>query len=180
LTNQLLSTFRIDVRQFTAPGAPPRGIRLLTKVLLEPGLQFALLARIQMALEARKLRLAARLVHLFSLRTTGAEFGHGCEIGAGLVAKHPLGMVIGGGTKIGKNCTILHNVTFGERRPDEVASGQKYPVLGDDCLIGTAAIILGAVTIGDRVRVGAGSVVLGHIPSDSTVVGIPAKRIESA
>ena len=43
--------------------------------------------------------------------------------------------------------------------------------------IGNNANVLGNITIGERSRVGAGSVVLSDVPPDSTVVGVPAHII---
>ena len=170
--------FRQDVRRFVAPAEAPKGIRLFLKTMLEPGLQFAWMARLQMSLEQGGSSRRARIVHLVNLRATGAEFGHGCTVGGGLVAKHPLGLVVGGGTVIGRNCTILHNVTFGERYPDSVENHSlKYPRVGDDCLIGTSAVILGAVRLGDGCKVGAGAVVLHDVPENTSVVGSPARPL---
>lgn len=63
---------------------------------------------------------------------------------------------------IGKNCWIYQNVTVGEVRG-------KAPVIGDDCLIGAGAVLVGDITIGNRVRIGAGCVVRESIPDDATV-----------
>ena len=170
--------FRADVAKFVAPAAAPRGPRLLARVLSEPGLQFVWLARWQMYHEGRGRHQLARLLHLLNLRTTGAEFGHGCVVGGGFVVKHPLGLVVGSGTQIGQNCIVLHNVTFGERRPDEPAGvGRKTPRLGDDCLIGTGAVLLGDIILGHGAKVGAGSVVLNDVGPGVTVVGSPAKAV---
>lgn len=166
--------FKSDSKTFVILASPPSGLRMLLRVLSEPGLQFAWLARWQMALEARGRTFASRAIHLVNLRLTGGEFGHRCSVGPGFVAKHPLGMVIGGGTRFGQNCTVLHNATFGERRPDRVTEGALYPLIGDDCLIGTGAVVLGAITIGDGARVGAGAVVLHDVGAGVTVVGSPA------
>jgi len=38
--------------------------------------------------------------------------------------------------------------------------------------------ILGPITIGDNVRVGAGSVVIKSVPPNCTVVGVPAKIVQ--
>lgn len=51
--------------------------------------------------------------------------------------------------------------------------------IGDDCWLGGGVIICPGVTIGDRVVIGAGSVVTKDIPSDSIVAGNPAKPIKS-
>lgn len=174
--------FRLDVSRFMGVHQAPAGIALGLKVIAEPGLQFIALARLQMGLERRGSTRLARVVHLLNLRLTGAEFGHGCKIGPGLVAKHPLGLVIGGGSTIGRNCTILHNVTLGERRPDDspVPGLAKYPTIKDDCLIGNGAILLGPITVGDGARVGAAAVVLHDVKAGTTVVGVPARELGSA
>jgi len=49
--------------------------------------------------------------------------------------------------------------------------------IGDDCWIGGSAIISPGITIGDRCIVGAGAVVAKDVPSDSSVVGNPAKPL---
>ena len=57
--------------------------------------------------------------------------------------------------------------------PDE---GQDIKI-GTGCWIGSGAIILGGVTIGDHVIIGAGSVVLKDIPTGCFAMGIPAQVI---
>jgi serine O-acetyltransferase len=43
-------------------------------------------------------------------------------------------------------------------------------------MIGAGAKVLGPFTVGDNVRIGAGSVVLKAVPPYTTVVGVPAKE----
>ena len=50
-------------------------------------------------------------------------------------------------------------------------------IIGDDVQLATGAKIIGPVIIGDKVIVGANSVVIADIPSNSVVVGIPAKIV---
>ena len=52
-----------------------------------------------------------------------------------------------------------------------------HPKVGEGTLLSAKSIILGNITIGDNVKIGAGSVVLENIPDNSTAVGIPAKII---
>jgi maltose O-acetyltransferase len=51
------------------------------------------------------------------------------------------------------------------------------PTIGDDVWIGTRAIILPGVTIGDGVVVGAGSVVTRDVPPYAVVAGNPARVV---
>lgn len=81
------------------------------------------------------------------------------------------GIVIGHNAKIGTNCQIFQRVTIVQ---DPKGNGSR---IGDNCLIGTGAVILPGVHIGDNVRIGANAVVTHDIPSNTTVVGVPAEVI---
>jgi len=81
--------------------------------------------------------------------------------------------VIGGRTVIGEDCTLLHGVTLGEARFDEL----DCPRVGDRVTIGAGAIVLGGIMIGDDVVIGAGSVVLSDVPAGCAVAGVPARVI---
>lgn len=92
---------------------------------------------------------------------------HFCHNGHGIIV-NPL-------TKIGEGTYIQHDVTFGVRDDLKVL---KAPIIGKNCYIGAKAIIIGDVVIGDNCKIGAGSVVTKNIPSNSTVVGVPARIIK--
>jgi serine O-acetyltransferase len=74
---------------------------------------------------------------------------------------------------IGDRCGIMHNVTIGTNMTEGV------PVIGDDVFIGVGACILGDITIGDRVRISANSLVTTDVPPDSIAIGVPAKILPS-
>jgi len=97
-----------------------------------------------------------------------ATIGSGTSFGCG-----GLGVVLHPDTVIGKNCMIAQNVTIGGR-----SNFPEVPKLGTNVFVGTGAKILGPVTIGDNVKIGANAVVIRDIPSNSTVVGIPARIIK--
>ncbi len=87
------------------------------------------------------------------------------------------GVFISKGAKIGKNCTIFHQVTIGS----VTSSGSKNvgsPTIGDNVIIGAGAKIIGNVKIGNNVRIGANCVVVKDVPDNSTVV-LPSPRIIS-
>ena len=87
---------------------------------------------------------------------------------------HASGIVIGETAVVGDGTTILHAVTLGGTGKDH---GDRHPKIGKDVLIGAGTKILGNITVGDRCKIGAGSVVLRPIPSGATAVGAPAKII---
>lgn len=107
---------------------------------------------------------------------TGIEIHPGAEIGEGFFIDHGTATVIGETAKIGKNCTLFHNVTLGGTGKH---SGKRHPTLGNNVLIGTGATLLGPITIGDNVKIGAETfIIMQDVPSNCTVVGIPARIVK--
>lgn len=82
---------------------------------------------------------------------------------------------VGPNVKIGRNCTMLPGVVFGNKTevPDD-----KTVIVGDDCYFGLGVKILGTVKIGNNVTVGANAVVTKDIPDNAIVGGVPAKIIK--
>lgn len=95
-------------------------------------------------------------------------------IGEGLNLVHPGFRRIGVFSHIGKNCTILPNVLIGRKEPGEKAN----VYIGNNCYISTGVTILGPVSIGDNVTIGAGAVVTKDIPDNCIVGGVPAKILK--
>ncbi len=95
----------------------------------------------------------------------------GCEIGGGWVLMHGYGVVLNGGAKIGRNCTMFHGVTIG------TTDMKTFPVIGDNVLIGAGAKILGGIRVGNNVKIGAGAIVVRDVPDHSTMVGLKARII---
>ena len=116
----------------------------------------------------------ARFLSQINRLFTQIEIHPGATIGKNLFIDHGCGVVIGETAIIGNNCTIYHGVTLGGTGKEK---GKRHPTLGDNVIIGCCAKILGNITIGNNVKIGANSVVLRDIPDNSTVVGIPAKII---
>ncbi len=57
-------------------------------------------------------------------------------------------------------------------------NGQTQPVIGNDCFICANSIVVGPITIGDNVIIGAGSVVIHDIPSNVVAAGNPCRIIK--
>lgn len=103
---------------------------------------------------------------------------HGGYIGKGAVIEeipslpHGLhGIYISRFAKIGKGCRIYQNVTIGE-------VNRKAPEIGDRCLIGAGAVMIGGIRIGNDVKIGAGAVVSRDVPDGCTVVSPQAIVLE--
>ena len=71
---------------------------------------------------------------------------------------------------IGDRVGIMHNVTIGTQ-PNKPGA----PSIGNDVFIGVGAVVLGPITIGDRVSVAANSLVITNVPPDSLAIGVPAR-----
>jgi serine O-acetyltransferase len=89
---------------------------------------------------------------------------------------HPIGIVIGEYVKIGKQCIIYQNVTIGAKSQSG-AINKKYPQIGDNVYIGTHAVIIGDIKIGNNVVIGAATFVNKDIPDNTVVVGNPFRII---
>lgn len=71
---------------------------------------------------------------------------------------------------LGDRVGIMHNVTIGLTNDQAGA-----PILGNDVFVGTGAVILGPVTIGDNSRIAANSLVITNVPANSIAIGVPAR-----
>lgn len=158
------------------PSSPWLGI--LLAVLANPGFRSVFIYRVQQSVQNLRIgyasKILAHLVSSFNHIITGAEFVPGCEFGVGLVIRHPTGIVVGEGVRVGKNCTLQHGVTFGVKRinPSEATEGQIYPKVENNCTFGTHSVVIGDVTISSDVTVGANSTILRSVPNGQTVYGV--------
>ncbi|MHA1486578.1 MAG: serine O-acetyltransferase, partial [Promethearchaeota archaeon] len=82
--------------------------------------------------------------------------------------------VIGETAEVGTNVTFYAGVVLGGTNLEQV---KRHPTLGDNIVVGTGAKILGPITIGDNVRIGANSVVVNDVPPNCVVVGVPGKIV---
>lgn len=97
----------------------------------------------------------------------GTDINHGAKFGSVPKLPHGLnGIVISPDVIIGKNCTIFHQVTIGNDYRDI----RNVPIIGDNVTIYPGAKIVGKVTIGNNVEIGANCVVTKDIPDNSLVV----------
>ena len=87
-----------------------------------------------------------------------------------------MGIVIGETTIVGDDVLLYKGVVLGGTSLDK---GKRHPTIGNNVVVGTNAIVLGNIEIGDNCKVGAGSVVTKSAPPNSTIVGIPGKTVES-
>jgi serine O-acetyltransferase len=130
-------------------------------------------------IKSRVLRLPWTVVYLFFNKLIeifcGITIGGDARIGRRLCIEHHGGIVIHGATVIGDDCLIRHGVTIGNAgRKDP----QGAPTIGNRVEIGAGAKILGRITLGDDVIVGANAVVTRDVPPGAVVGGVTARVIK--
>ncbi|MBP2856850.1 serine acetyltransferase [Dickeya oryzae] len=104
------------------------------------------------------------------------EIPHRTQIGFGLKIYHPHCIVLNADVVIGDNCTLRQGVTIGSvvNRDGQVTES---PVLGNQVELGANAILLGDITVGDNVKVGAGTVVTKSLAENKVVVGYGVREL---
>ncbi len=152
----------------------PAARTTLEIVLASPGLHALAIHRAANALWRRGFKLPGRLVSHLGRFLTGIEIHPGATIGRGVMIDHGMGVVVGETAVVGDDSTLFQGVTLGGTGKE---TGKRHPTLDKGVTVGVGASILGAITIGEGSKVGAGSVVLRDMPPHATAVGIPARVV---
>ena len=145
------------------------------EVLLYPSFHAVINHRISNFFYRKKLFFLARLISQSSRFFTGIEIHPGATLGERIFFDHGMGIVIGETAVIGNDCVIFHGVTLGGVNSSKT---KRHPTLKNNVIVGTGAKILGNITIGENVKIGANSVVLKDIPDNAVAVGMPARVIK--
>lgn len=101
---------------------------------------------------------------------TGVELPCEVVVGPGFVIDHFGGIVISGYARFGANCRIRSGVVVGLKNVSDPCA----PQIGDNVDIGAGAKLLGNITIGNNVAIGANAVVTCDVPDNHIAVGVPA------
>ena len=141
-----------------------------------PGVHALLAHRLSHRLWRADWRFAARLLSFVGRTLTNVDIHPGATIGRRFFIDHGAGVVIGETAEIGDDVTLYHGVTLGGTSWNK---GKRHPTLADGVVVGAGAKILGPITVGERVRVGANSVVVKDVPADRTVVGVPGRIVDT-
>jgi serine O-acetyltransferase len=165
-------SFRDDVRAIME--SDPAATNVVEVVLTYPGLHAIVLHRFAHQLRAWRVPVLPRMLSHVNRWLTGVEIHPAATIGRGLFIDHGMGLVIGETSEVGDFVTLHQGVTLGGTGKEK---GKRHPTLGNNVYVGVGAKILGAVTIGDSARIGAGAVVLNDVPPHATAVGVPAKVV---
>jgi serine O-acetyltransferase len=155
----------------------PAARSTLEILLCYPGFHALVMHRISHRLWRLRVPLLPRLLSQVGRLFTGVEIHPGARIGRGVFIDHGMGVVIGETAVIGDHCLLYQGVTLGGTGKQH---GKRHPTLKENVVVGAGAKVLGAITVGANTRIGAGSVLLRDVASDSTVVGIPGRVIHQS
>jgi len=164
LREQIQTVFRDD----------PAATSVFEVLSCYPGVHAILLHRLSHRLYRWRLFIIARLISHCGRWLTGIEIHPGATIGRRFFIDHGMGVVIGETSEIGDDVLIYQGVTLGGTGHEK---GKRHPTIRSHVVVGSGAKILGNITLGEWVRVGAGSVVVRSVPDHSTVVGIPGRVV---
>ncbi|TET15858.1 MAG: serine O-acetyltransferase, partial [Dehalococcoidia bacterium] len=151
----MFRALREDVK--TVFARDPAARSKLEVLLCYPGLHALWLHRLAHYLWKLRFRLLARYVSHWARFLTGIEIHPNAAIGRRFFIDHGAGVVIGETAEIGDDVLIYQGVVLGGTTLERK---KRHPTLGNNVVVGSAAILLGPITVGDGARIGANSVVV--------------------
>jgi serine O-acetyltransferase len=168
----VLDAIRRDVA--AAMERDPAARNRLEVLLCYPGVHALVLHRLAHRLWRAGWVVPARLASHVTRFLTGIEIHPAAAIGHGVFIDHGMGVVIGETAEVGDNVTLYQGVTLGGT---SLKREKRHPTLERNVVVGAGSAVIGAITLGEGSRVGAGSVVVRDVPPNSVVVGVPGRVI---
>jgi len=147
----------------------PAAKSIIEIALLYPGPRVMLFYTLAHECYRLKAYFLARLLSELGRLLTGVEIHPGAKIGRRVVIDHGMGIVIGETAEIGDDCIIFHGVTLGGVKFDPV---KRHPTVGQRVMLGAHSVILGPIVIGDGAQIGAQALVTKDVPRGAVVRGL--------
>lgn len=169
----MFKRIREDIRTVFAEDPAARSVWEV--LFCYPGLHAIWNHRIAHWMWNHHLKFFARLASHYSRFFTQIEIHPGAKIGRRFFIDHGAGVVIGETTEIGDDVLLYQGVVLGGTSIEKV---KRHPTLEDHVVVGSGAILLGAIKVGRGARIGSGSVVIKDVPEAATVVGIPGRVVK--
>ena len=113
----------------------------------------------------------ARLLHNHYRIKYHIDIPPNTDIGPGLYIGHLGDVVVNGKVRIGRNCNLSPWVVIGAANRGK---RRGVPTIGNNVYIAPGAKLVGNITIGDNVAIGANAVVLDDLPDNAVAAGNPA------
>jgi len=173
ILQEMLALLREDIE--TVFAKDPAAKSTLEVLFLYPGLHAIWMHRVAHLLWERNLLFLGRLLSHINRFLTGIEIHPGAKIGRRLFIDHGMGIVVGETAEIGDDVLMYKGVVLGGT---SLKRTKRHPTIGNCVVLGSDAIVLGPVIIGDHAKIGSGSVVTKPVPPGATVVGIPGRVVK--
>jgi serine O-acetyltransferase len=170
----LFKTIREDIQVIFKED--PAARNTLEVIFCYPGLHALWMHRMAHHLWKHHLKLLARVISAFNRFLTNIEIHPGAKIGRRFFIDHGAGVVIGETAEIGNDVLLYAGVILGGT---SLEKKKRHPTIGDRVVIGSNAVVLGAIIVGEDVKIGSGSVVIKSVPRGKTVVGIPGRIVDN-
>ncbi|MDR2772897.1 MAG: serine O-acetyltransferase [Elusimicrobiota bacterium] len=166
----MFKTFNDDIKTIFQKDPAVRSV--LEIIFCYPGFHAVLLYRFAHRLWKSHFYFLARFTSHVSRFLTGIEIHPAAQLGKRLFIDHGMGVVIGETAIVGDDVLIYKGVLLGG---SSLEKKKRHPTVGNNVVLGSNAIVLGAITIGDNARIAAASVVTKDIPANATAIGVPAR-----
>jgi serine O-acetyltransferase len=174
--NEKISLWATIKEDFLLPMNNDPAIKSRLEVIFNyPGIWAVIHYRVANRLYKKGWRLLARFIMGITQVMSNIDIHPCATIGRRVFIDHGFGVVIGETAVIEDDVLIYQGVTLGGVSLNQ---GKRHPTIKTNAVIGSGAKVLGNITIGENSKIGANSVVVKDVPSDSTAVGIPAKVIK--
>ncbi|TYK64778.1 serine O-acetyltransferase [Colwellia echini] len=143
----------------------------IKSLLFNKGFKFSFWMRLAKHYDSNPLlRFFPKFMFSYYKRVFVSDINYRADIGEAFCIRHVFATTFGENVVIGRNFTIVHSVTI-------AGKNGHFPVIGDNVYLGAGSCVLGGITIGNNVVVGANAVVTKDIPDNAVVVGNPSKII---
>jgi len=169
----LFKTLREDIQTVFAKDPAARSV--LEIIFCYPGLHALWFHRLAHFLWCHRFKFLARFVSHINRFLTSIEIHPGTRIGRRFFIDHGAGVVIGETAEVGDDVLMYQGVGLGGT---SLKKEKRHPTVGNNVVMGTGSVALGAITVGNGARIGSGSVVIKPVPPEATVVGIPGRIVE--
>ena len=158
----------------TAQRRDPAATSALEIALTYPGVHALWTHRVSHALWSHGAHTPARVLSSMARAVTGVDIHPEATIGRRVFIDHATGVVIGQTAEVGNDVVIFHGVTLGGVA---MTPGKRHPTVGDHDMIGAGAKVLGPITVGTGVKIGANAVVVKDVPCGNVAIGVPARLL---
>ena len=122
----------------------------------------------------RPLNVLATLAQKAMEILTGICIPAKCDIGEGLYIGHYGAIILPRHGRIGHNCSFAQNSTIGVAG---IGESRGAPNIGDRVFVGAHSVVVGKIAIGDDAMICAGSIVTRSVPPRAVVMGNPARVV---